>query len=114
MRNWLLALFLTLGIALAGFSAVPAAPLGAGPGQTQPGVSVLKAQYAGYCERLRRACIYKVERGEVGQGNCHRYRVECGQQRHCEKLRQACVYKEERGEVGQGNCRRYRHECGAW
>jgi hypothetical protein len=34
--------------------------------------------YARYCERLRRACAYKYERGEVGQGNCRRYRNECG------------------------------------
>lgn len=31
-----------------------------------------------YCERLRHACIYKEERGEVGEGNCRRYRRECG------------------------------------
>lgn len=112
MRQWLLALFLALGIGMAGLSELSAAPLGAGQSGVQPGAGVVKVQYAGYCERLRRACIYKVEHGEVGQGHCHRYRVECGHQRHCEKLRQACVYKGERGELGQGNCRRYRHECG--
>lgn len=31
-----------------------------------------------YCERLRRACVYKHERGETGEGNCRRYRSECG------------------------------------
>jgi hypothetical protein len=31
-----------------------------------------------YCERLREACDEKEERGEVGQGNCRRYRNECG------------------------------------
>ena len=31
-----------------------------------------------YCERLRRACYFKNERGEGGEGNCRRYRTECG------------------------------------
>jgi hypothetical protein len=31
-----------------------------------------------YCRRLRRACEFKYERGEVGEGNCRRYRRECG------------------------------------
>jgi hypothetical protein len=26
---------------------------------------------------LRNACIYKESRGEVGEGNCRRYREEC-------------------------------------
>ena len=30
-----------------------------------------------YCRRLRRACEYKNERGEAGEGNCRRYRREC-------------------------------------
>ncbi len=34
-----------------------------------------------YCERLRRACIYKDERGDWGQGNCRRYHYECGGRR---------------------------------
>lgn len=38
-------------------------------------------RYRRYCERLRRACIYKEERGEVGEGNCRRYRHECGGRR---------------------------------
>ena len=72
-------------------------------------------QYGGgrYCERLRRACIYKEERGETGEGNCRRYRSECGGgPSYCEQLRRACMYKDERGETGLGNCRRYRNECG--
>jgi len=73
------------------------------------------AQYGGYCARLRRACEFKSERGEVGEGNCRRYRRECGgRTSHCERLRRACVNKEERGEVGEGNCRRYRNECGRY
>jgi hypothetical protein len=30
-----------------------------------------------YCRRLRRACEFKDERGERGEGNCRRYRREC-------------------------------------
>jgi hypothetical protein len=30
------------------------------------------------CRRLRRACEFKHERGEAGEGNCRRYRRECG------------------------------------
>ena len=41
-----------------------------------------KAQYESrYCRRLRRACEYKDVRGEVGEGNCRRYRRECGRGR---------------------------------
>ena len=77
---------------------------------------VQPAQYwrGSYCDRLRRACVYKEERGEVGEGNCRRYRAECGRISYCERLRRACVYKEYRGEVGEGNCRRYRRECGGY
>ncbi len=71
------------------------------------------AQYGGHCERLRRACEYKNERGEAGEGNCRRYREECGgRASYCERLRRACEHKYERAEEGQGNCRRYREECG--
>ena len=69
----------------------------------------------GYCEQLRRACEYKEELGEVGQGNCRRYREECGSRRPsaslCRELRYACLHKEELGEEGMGNCRRYRETC---
>ena len=30
-----------------------------------------------YCRRLRRACENKDVRGEMGEGNCRRYRREC-------------------------------------
>lgn len=74
---------------------------------------VERAQDGRYCERLRRACVFKEERGEVGEGNCRRYRAECGgRASYCEQLRRACVFKEQRGEAGEGNCRRYRNECG--
>jgi len=80
-----------------------------------PQSAVVVAQFwgGGYCARLRRACEFKNERGEVGEGNCRRYRSEClGRSSYCERLRRACMYKSERGEVGEGNCRRYRTECG--
>ena len=75
---------------------------------------VQDAQYwrGGHCERLRRACVYKEERRELGEGNCRRYRAECsGRVSYCQRLRRACTYKEERGETGLGNCQRYREEC---
>ena len=34
-----------------------------------------------YCRRLRRACEFKDVRGETGEGNCRRYRRECGRYR---------------------------------
>lgn len=92
---------------------VSAAPLGT---HSQEGVRsdaglVLKVQ--GRCESLRRACENKRELGEVGEGNCRRYREECGYRgaSDCARLRHACLYKEERGEAGEGNCRRYRAKC---
>ena len=33
--------------------------------------------WGGECAELRRACEYKMERGEEGQGNCRRYRRFC-------------------------------------
>ena len=72
---------------------------------------VLKAQSR--CETLRRACANKQELGEAGEGNCRRYREECGRRgaSDCARLRQACLFKGELGEAGEGNCRRYREEC---
>jgi hypothetical protein len=76
------------------------------------GSGVLQVQY-GFCERLRWKCEHKYELGQEGEGNCRRYREECGgRDRYCERLRRACEHKYERGEEGQGNCRRYREECG--
>jgi hypothetical protein len=37
-----------------------------------------RVQSRRYCAKLRRACEFKNERGEVGEGNCRRYRRECG------------------------------------
>jgi hypothetical protein len=105
------------GIGIAGASAGLAAP---GGNRVDDGGAlatlVQPAQYwrGDRCERLRRACVYKDERGERGEGNCRYYRQECGGTSYCERLRRACVYKEYRGEVGEGNCRRYRNECGGY
>jgi hypothetical protein len=41
-------------------------------------ILIEQAQSSRYCARLRRACEFKHERGEVGEGNCRRYRRECG------------------------------------
>lgn len=102
-----------VGLALIGVPAVLANPIaGSVRDAATLGSSVEQVQYwGGRCERLRRACIYKEERGEVGEGNCRRYRQECLGNSYCERLRRACVYKYERDEVGEGNCRRYRREC---
>jgi len=67
-----------------GLVSAGAAPVGV---DVRAGVSegvVEQVQYwgGGYCARLRRACIYKYERGEVGEGNCRRYRRECGSRRY--------------------------------
>lgn len=100
------------GMLLAGIVGVDAAPVGGYIGTpTFQGAGAETVQDS-YCGRLRRGCINREEWGEVGQGNCRRYRQECGGGRsYCQRLREACIYKEERGEVGEGNCRRYRREC---
>ena len=111
MRALVAAVILAVGSGLVG---VEAAPVGVDIRASVSEGVVEQVQYwgGGRCERLRRACIYKEERGEVGEGNCRRYRQECsGRVSYCERLRRACIYKEERGEAGYGNCRRYRIEC---
>jgi len=115
MRTMIAAMTLALTLGL-GNSANAMPGQGASNGGMAIDASLLqRAQYSHsrYCERLRRACTYKEERGEVGEGNCRRYRAECRVRlSYCGELRRACLYKEERGQVGDGNCRRYRHECG--
>ncbi len=67
----------------------------------------------GYCERLRWRCEHKYELGQEGEGNCRRYREECGgRERYCARLRWQCEHKYQLGQEGEGNCRRYREECG--
>jgi hypothetical protein len=112
MQAMIGAIVLATGLGFAGVSSPAGTPVNArGPQETL--VEQVQYDRGGYCERLRRACIYKEERGEVGEGNCRRYRAECGGRvSYCERLRRACIYKEERGQTGYGNCRRYRIECG--
>jgi hypothetical protein len=118
MRARVRALLLIAGLGLAGGSAAVAAPLGVGSHDMASLEALAEpVQYWGsnYCERLRRACVYKEYRGETGEGNCRRYRAEClGGSNYCDRLRRACIYKEYRGETGEGNCRRYRRECGGY
>jgi len=69
------------------------------------------------CSELRFKCEHKYELGQEGEGNCHRYREECGggESYHegysCSELRYKCEHKYELGEEGEGNCRRYREAC---
>jgi hypothetical protein len=63
-----------------------------------------------YCRELNLACRKKEELGERGQGNCRKYREECGHDR-CQRLRHDCLNKERTGREGEGLCRQYRHEC---
>ena len=108
------AFILVAGLSL-GVAGAAAAPLGNGlaGGVESP---LKQVQFGGgrYCEGLRRACENKDRRGEAGEGNCRRYRAECGERiSYCERLRRACANKDRRGEAGEGNCRRYRNECGS-
>jgi hypothetical protein len=116
MRTMIGAIVLAAGLGFASIPSAVAAPYGAAVRDAGVLENVVEqVQYGGgrYCERLRRACEYKDERGEAGEGNCRRYRAECGGgASYCERLRRACTYKDERGETGEGNCRRYRNECG--
>ncbi len=72
------------------FAAVVTLPAAAAPADIN-GASVLQARdyyyrgdygrgrwgYGPDCRELRRACLYKEELGEVGRGNCQRYRAMC-------------------------------------
>jgi hypothetical protein len=86
--------------------------------QIQIGPGGVRIGGGGQCEELRRACENKEALGEQGEGNCRRYRAECGRraaqpsrQQVCAELRQACMNKDALGEQGEGNCRRYRQTC---
>jgi len=75
MRNAVLGLLVIAGAGMTGLPA-SAVTLGTAP---QPQASIVEqTQGYGYCRRLRRACEFKHERGEAGEGNCSRYRRECG------------------------------------
>ena len=114
MRKLIGLVAFTLGLGFLSLSANAAPVVGVPDSSTIQGSSTLVQFWrGGRCERLRRACEYKNERGEVGEGNCRRYRAECGgRAAYCDRLRRACYNKGARGETGQGNCRRYRSECG--
>jgi hypothetical protein len=55
-----------------------AVPTSGARGITDGQSIVEHVQDSRYCRRLRRACEFKYERGEQGEGNCRRYRRECG------------------------------------
>jgi len=70
------------GAVLSVLPAAAAAPLSGdairGPtGLTSPAVELIQYRRGGYCDTLRRACLYKGSLGERGLGNCSRYRAEC-------------------------------------
>jgi hypothetical protein len=65
----LLFLIPSASAASAGAGAIGGVPAAAG-------VKVERVQN-GSCAELRRACLYKRELGERGQGNCSRYRAAC-------------------------------------
>lgn len=113
MRNIILGMAIACLMAIGGLSTASAAPAGIGGHTiaTETDGTLLQVT-SNYCRRLFHACKYKYERGEAGEGNCRRYRNECGYEDRCERLRRACAFKYERGEAGEGNCRRYRNECG--
>jgi hypothetical protein len=80
MRSVILGTIVTIGLSAFGVSVSSAAPI-ARDGMAGQGV-VEKAQYESrYCRRLRRACENKDIRGETGEGNCRRYRRQCGGRR---------------------------------
>ena len=67
------------GAALSMIPVASAAPLGsavARDGAASAGSGVVRVQST-ICTELRRACLYKRELGEKGQGNCSKYRAEC-------------------------------------
>lgn len=43
----------------------------------RPGGGHWEHRRGGQCRELRAACMYKEDLGEVGQGNCRRYRENC-------------------------------------
>ena len=77
MRSIVLGTVIATGMSVFALSAASAAPLtrDAIAGQ---GVIEQVQDESRYCRRLRRACQNKDVRGETGEGNCRRYRRECG------------------------------------
>ena len=114
MRNAIITVAVGAAMMLITMGAGSAAPIASHhlSGGAAAESAVTQVQW-GYCQRLRWRCEHKYELGQEGEGNCRRYREECGGgDRYCEHLRWACEHKYELGQEGQGNCRRYREECG--
>ena len=80
MRSILLGIMVATGMSVVALSAASAAPLG-GDGIAGQGIIEQAQDESRYCRRLRRACENKDIRGEVGEGNCRRYRRQCGGRR---------------------------------
>jgi hypothetical protein len=79
MRAIILGSVIAAGMSFA-ISAASAAPLARNGIVGQPLIE--QAQYESrHCRRLRRACENKDVRGETGEGNCRRYRRQCGGRR---------------------------------
>ena len=91
-----------------GLNAAQAAPAANQPQvESAAGGLVKQVQWeSGYCRQLRYSCVYKHRLGEQGEGNCRRYREQCGGygggyegrgyegRGYCDSLRNACIYKE--------------------
>ncbi|WP_424360320.1 hypothetical protein [Methylocystis parvus] len=70
-----------------GMAALFALPAAAIPSQPSPDAQIYQVNHRDYyrgrwgsgadCRELRRACLNKEELGEVGRGNCRRYREMC-------------------------------------
>lgn len=74
---------LALSMAAAALFAFPASAFSQGVEIGPGGVHVTPpgyhhSRYEERCRDLRHACMHKDELGEQGQGNCERYRRECG------------------------------------
>jgi hypothetical protein len=72
-----MALAIVLGVGISGL-AVTTSP----DGSTSLSANFASNAHAQWddrrCRRLRRACEFKRELDQVGEGNCRRYRRECG------------------------------------
>src|SRR5262245_44065570 len=79
MRSLIIGTFATASLGFLVSTAWAAPKLTDGVRDIAPQQSLIEqAQSSRYCARLRRACEFKRERGEVGEGNCRTYRRECG------------------------------------
>jgi hypothetical protein len=88
MRNYLLAIATAVFFAAPTYALSQEFDLGPGGVMVGPGYhhryhedyERQEGRYGhrGQCRELRAACMHKEELGEVGQGNCRRYREVCG------------------------------------